>query len=53
MGIYEEVMKTYLESISKAPKECQECTRCHYCGCNGCKNSKYWDDKIRRKVVEQ
>jgi hypothetical protein len=45
MNTFDEVMKTYLEMLSKAPKECQECTRRHFIGCDGCSNQKYWGEK--------
>lgn len=55
MDTYNEIMKTYLETMSKAPKECQECTRRHFIGCSGCEYSKYWENVKRehRKDVNR
>lgn len=45
MDNYNEIMKTFVETMSKAPKECQECTRRHFIGCSGCEYSKYWENR--------
>ena len=43
-NICDEIMETYVKTMSKAPEECQECTRRHFMGCNGCPNKQYWDN---------
>jgi len=48
MNTYDEIMKTYLETMNKAPEACQECTRRHFIGCCGCEYEKYWKN-LRRK----
>ncbi len=49
MNTYDEIMKAYLETMSKAPKECQECTKRHFIGCSGCEYSNEHGDKWLRK----
>ena len=48
MNTYDDIMKTYLETMSKAPEACRECTRRHFIGCCGCEYEKYWKN-LRRK----
>ena len=41
---YDEIMKTFVEMMSKGPEYCRECTKRHFMGCNGCPNKQYWDN---------
>ena len=49
MNTYDEIMKQYLEMMSKAPEECQVCTRRHFIGCYRCDNQKYWENLNKEK----
>ena len=50
MSTYDEIMKEYLETMSKAPRECQECTRRHFIGCE---YSKYWENRRNEERIRQ